>query len=143
MRRWMFVIGVVACSGEEPATCDGGGEPMIELGTGEAEAFAPYTDGDTFDGSSSGLRVSLWTSGLDTTQPITTVIRISADGSPTADSIAQLSYSCDDAVGNGWQQVTAALPGEAVDGSALSITISTTDANQVNAQASLTGTLSL
>lgn len=140
MRLWIIGLGCVACSGE-PATCDGGGEPAIEAGMGGADAFVPFGDGDTLEGSSTGLQLDLWTTGLDTTQAVTTVVRISADGGPTQDSIAQLTYNCDEGVGHGWTRVTAALPAEAADGSALDVSISATDAARTNASLELSGTL--
>lgn len=142
MRLGALVL-VMACNGGGGGTCDGGGDPFLEVGTGSRDAFAPLQDGDTLEGSGSAIEFSLVTTGLDTTQPITTVVRISADGGATTDSVAQLTYQCSQDVGTGWQSVTASLPSEASDGSALAITVSTTDALRTNAAQELSGTLSL
>ena len=133
---------LLACSGD-PATCDGGGDPALEIGEGNRDSFVAFPDGGTYEGSNNTIDLALWTTGLDTTQAITTVVRISVDGGATTDSIAALTYQCAEASGNGWTSATALLPPAAADGSAVRIQVSATDHLSTNATLVLEGTLAL
>lgn len=134
---------LLACKTVELATCDGGGEPALEVGEGPRDGFAAYADGGTYEGSGNAIDLAFWTTGLDTTEPISTVVRISVDGGSTTDSIAQLTYQCAEATGNGWTSASALLPPAAVDGSSIRIQVSATDHLSTNAALVLEGTLAL
>jgi hypothetical protein len=143
--RWASLV-LVACAGaEEPpedegTPCEGAGEPVLELGAGGREGFAPFQDGDTLvvqqdGGGRYGLQVDLSTTGLDTTAPLTTFLRFSfGDETATTDVGAALTMQCTDP-GPAWYSVFAPLDDSLqdaaavaeLDGLALLLTGTTTD----------------
>lgn len=160
MNRWWMtaaLVALVACGGEEapgePATCDGGGAPSLALGDGGRTDFTPLGDGasipiESYNGSYV-VYIELWTSGLDTTDPMTVVVRTSVDGGPTADALGQQQLLCDEEIGNGWTGVWAPLPGDlqteaaaqAADGAPVVITATVTDALGTTVSTELSGAL--
>ncbi|MCB9674614.1 MAG: hypothetical protein H6737_05815 [Alphaproteobacteria bacterium] len=139
--RILPVIALVACSPDlGPPTCEGGGAPLVEVGDGGQTAFVAFGDGATIPTRNTPAQadLELWTSGLVTTAGITAVVRIAADGGPTEDSLATLTFVCAD-TGNGWTNVLAALPASAVSGSSLSIDVTLTDSVGTTASTSIEG----
>lgn len=159
-RWWMTVglVGLVACGGEEepvePATCDGGGAPSLELGDGGRSDFLAYGDGASIPiesyNDSYTVYIELWTAGLDTAEPVTAVVRTSVDGGSTKDGTALLQLLCDDEVGNGWTGVWAPLPddlqseaaAQAADGAPVVITATVTDTAGTTVSTEISGSLS-
>ncbi len=160
MARWMWVMAaLVACSGDdgemvEPGTCDGGGPVSLELGEGGRSDFVAWSDGDLLIaedfGGTFSVYVELFTSGLDTREPVTAVVRMSVDGGPTTDAIGQQQLQCDEEVGNGWTGVFAPLPDElqdagsveAAEGAPVVLTATLTDVDGEAATAEISGVLS-
>ena len=136
----LLVLGCTPDAG--PPTCDGGGATTLELGDGGRNAFVPFSGGDTIPtrGEPAGLDLDLWTSGIDTSQPVTAVVRASVDGGPTEDSLASLTLTCADS-GNGWTNVLATLGAGAAPGSTVSIESTVTDWTGVTASTSIEGVL--
>jgi len=136
MRRWLGIALMVGCA-EEPATCEGGGEPTLEIGGGGRDAFVPFSDGDAVPLSGGAAQLDLWTAGLDTTSQVTGVVRIDAGGG-SQDSIAGLTLLCGEP-GYGWVRVLAALPAGATSGTQLDVSATLTDATGTAANATFTG----
>ena len=129
MRLILACLLVAGCETPEefgPSTCEGGGEPRIEIGTGGRNSFVGFEPGQSVRERNNGLTMDLFTSGLNVLEPVTTVVRIAADGGGTEDSLASVSYQCTDS-GNGWTTVIANLPQNTNDGSILSIDVVATD----------------
>ena len=128
----------------DPATCAGGGAPLLELGDGGRSAFVAFADGVALPTSTNGLTLEMQTSGIDTTQNVTAVVRIAADGGPSEDSIAALSLQCEsaaDGTGFGWAGVIASLPASTVEGSAIDIEAVITDWRGITATTSLSASV--
>jgi len=140
----LIALVLLGCETESygPPTCDGGGEPLLELGDGGRNAFAPHGPGAVLPtrGDPIGLDLDLWTSGIDTTQPVTAVVRISVAGGPTEDSLASLTLICADS-GNGWTNVLATLPSGSASGTDVAVEAVLTDWTGVSVTAQLDGTL--
>jgi len=156
----LAALVAVGCAGDEPApaaaepaSCDGGGEPMVELGDGGQSDFQAFSDGVTVPidevGGAYGVSTELWSSGVDVTSPVTVVVKVSVDGGPTTDAVGQRNMQCNDDVGNGWDSVFAPLPdhlqtaaaAEGASGSEVTITAVITDADGESASGEVTGTL--
>lgn len=140
MRVGILVLGLAACAGDEeegygPATCDGGGEPLIEIGSGGQLGFEPYAAGEVIevrpDGST--IETQLWTSGLDTNDSMTVSIRTSIGGGASKDSLATFTLVCNDEEGRGWLSAFPALPDGAADGDIVKIVATATDAQETSA----------
>ncbi len=141
MRKLWLSCFLVACGPEEVADdvteCAGAGEPTITLGTGSLSAFVAFQDGDSVAVTEDGVQLALLTTGLDTSSPVTAVLKVGIDGE-NADAIASLSLQCP-AEGPGWIQVVAALPAgvDPATASGLTLTLDAvaTDARDVTASA--------
>jgi hypothetical protein len=138
--RWMgwLVAGSVACNGagEEgfgPATCDGGGEPLLEAGVGGQLNFEAFGDGDLVPVRADGetIEVQLYTSGIDTTDSVTVVIKTSVGGGTTRDSINSFTLVCNDDEGRGWLGAYPFLPATAKDGDTITLSATVTDSSSV------------
>ncbi|MEZ4318873.1 MAG: hypothetical protein R3F61_15265 [Myxococcota bacterium] len=141
--RHLPLLVLAACAPDYgPPTCEGGGEPGLELGDGGRMAFVPFEDGGVLPtrGTPPGADIDLWTTGLDVGQGITAIVRIAADGGPTEDSLATLVFSCAD-TGNGWTNVLAQLPASAVSGSNVTVEAVLTDVNATTVTAMFEGVL--
>ena len=140
----MVVLGL-ACAGDEaddgfgPATCDGGGEPLIELGSGGQLGFEPYADGEQVPVRPDGetVEVQLWTSGLDTTESMIVTVRTAINGGESRDSTASFTLVCPEEEGRGWLTVYPYLPVEAADGDRVTVTATATDAQETSASGSV------
>ena len=137
---WIVALGLVACAGEEeggfgPPTCDGGGEPLIELGSGGQLGFEPYAAGELVPVRPDGetIEVQLWTSGLDTNDSMTVSIRTSIGGGPSRDSLATFNLVCNEEDGRGWLSAFPFLPEGAADGDVVTVVATATDANSTSA----------
>ena len=133
--RWTALVMLAACAGEEvegygPATCDGGGEPIVEIGDGGQLDFAPFTDNDTVDLRSDGsIEVQLFTSGLDTSNTVTVSIRTSIGGGTTRDSLSSFNLVCNDDIGHGWLGAYPGLPDGVQAGDVVDVVATVTDAS--------------
>jgi len=155
-----MVLALAACGGDdgeaatpvEPGTCDGGGTLMVELGDGGRSDFAPFADGVELpiitSGGVVGLQTEYWTSGLDTTAgSMTVVARVSVDGGPTSDGIAQRNLLCDDEVGYGWDSIVVPVDDDVADdpdgaeGLPFVLTVVVTDANGTSATGEVSGVI--
>ncbi len=137
---------LAACTTTAPPTCDGGGDPLLEIGDGGRDDFMAFADGVTLGttGSPPGVNLQLQTSGLDTTQNVTAVVRIAADGGPTEDNLAALSLQCEsaaDGTGFGWASVIATIPSSAGAGSSLQIDATITDWRGISATTGLSANI--
>lgn len=114
-------LALVGCAGDtttdggptELTACEGAGAPSVEVGQGSRDDFVPYGEGDdleiTQDGAGQyGFSLDLLTEGLDTTEAMTTVVRLTLGNDPSDDFIASLVLQCPDE-GPGWTSVFAAL----------------------------------
>lgn len=141
--RALGVLGLggmaLGCAPDEPPSCDGGGTLSVELGDGGRQAFVPFSDGDDLPLNGDRLSVDLWTSGLDTTAPVTASVRVDAGGA-SEDSLAALTLVCSDD-GHGWAGVLAALPVGAGAGTTVTVRAALTDAAGETAVGELTGIL--
>ena len=124
-----------ACSGEDqgdlygPPSCDGGGEPLVEIGSGGQLGFEPYADGDLVPVRADGetIEVQLWTSGIDTTDSVLVTIRTSLDGGASKDSSSTFTMVCDEDSGHGWLGAYPFLPDGAEDGDLVTVVATVTD----------------
>ena len=151
MRTWVAAwmgLGTLGCTGDgettdttTPATaCEGSGDPVVELGTGGLSGFAAWNDGDTVaiedDGTGRfGYFADLLTTGVDTTAPVTTLIRFTVGDDTTSEDVgATLSFQCPNE-GPGWAGVFVPLDEAmqdatavaALEGEALGVTALVTD----------------
>jgi hypothetical protein len=155
MRGWV-AIALVGCGKDEvsdPATCDGGGTPGLELGDGGQLAFAPWSAGDAVPITQQGdygFVVQLHTTGLDTTATVVSFVRFAIGAETTTTDVGgSLTFQCLDD-GTGWTQVFATLGDDrqaasqvaALDGEALHLTVTATDQAGDEADQSLELTLS-
>jgi hypothetical protein len=134
-----------ACAGDdgtEPpleTDCEGSGDPLVEVGSGGASGFQPFTDGTAVDiqlrGVEYGFVFDIRTAGLDTTASMSTLVRYRLGAETTTeDLLANLNLQCGDE-GTGWAQVFASLPDDAqdeasamaLDGEAVALSVSLTD----------------
>jgi len=125
MRSMLLVFA--ACAEkvvEADATeCEGAGEPALEIGTGGIASFDVWSDGtsvEVLEGDE--IRVELLTTGLDTTGPVSVVIRMDTGGA-SDDALSSVSLQCP-SEGPGWVALLAPLPG---DGDELTLTATATD----------------
>ncbi len=130
--RWMLALGtLVPCAGDEdPVTtlppaataCEGAGEPAVWVGSGGASGFSEFAAGtvvQVVDSGTYGFSFDLLSEGLDTTAPISTLVRYSVgDATETQDLIANLNLQCGDE-GTGWTQVFATVPDAFQDASTI------------------------
>jgi hypothetical protein len=121
--------------------CQPDTDPVLELGTGGLSAFTPFAGGDSValevDGSGAwGLYVDLLAAGLDTTEPVIAMLRLSLGDDPaTRDVGARLAMQCPDA-GPGWAGVLVPFDEselEEIDGVTLHLTGLLTDWTGVTA----------
>jgi hypothetical protein len=133
-------VGLSACTGDEPGgaygppTCDGGGEPLIEIGSGGQLGFEPFAAGELVPVRPDGetIEVQLWTSGLDTTDSMIVTIRTSIAGGASKDSTASFTLVCNDEEGRGWLGAYPFLPDEAEDGDLVTVVATATDGTDVS-----------
>ena len=109
------LLALVACGPADPedtlAQCEGGDAPSLSLGEGGLAAFVPWEDGvevPVVDQGGLGIAFQLLSTGLDTSAPVSAVIRMAVDGNQ-GDSIASLSLQCP-SEGPGWISAFATLP---------------------------------
>lgn len=154
----LLAFGLVGCAGEdgeataaEPGTCDGGGTLSVELGDGGRNDFMAFSDGEVLPVEQAGfygVGVELWTSGLNTTESVTLVARLSVDGGPATPATALRNLLCDDEVGYGWDSIVTPFDDDyqsdpaSVDGLPYELTVVITDTDGETATGELTGTLS-
>lgn len=119
MRSVPAILLLGACAGKEGDTgattaCGGEGDPTLLLGTGSRDAFVELADGETVallqSGDQLAVSLSLLTTGLDTSEPVTAVVNVTVEGH-TGNAIASLSLQCP-SEGPGWVSVTAPLPND-------------------------------
>lgn len=143
-KAWITMVAAVAlsaCTGEEPGegygppTCDGGGEPLIEIGSGGQLGFEPYAAGELVPVRTDGetIEVQLWTSGLDTTDSMIVTIRTSIDGGESKDSTASFTLVCNEDEGQGWLGAYPFLPNGFADGDIVTVVATATDGHDVSA----------
>lgn len=130
------------CTAADPPTCEGGGAPLLELGDGGRTDFEAFADGVALPttGSPAGVNLEMQTSGIDTTQGVSVVVRVAADGGPSEDNLAVLSFQCAsaaDGTGFGWANAIATIPADATPGSALTIDAVATDWRGITATTTL------
>ncbi len=141
MRKLGISILLAACGPEEVVDegteCEGAGEPTLTLGTGSLSTFVAFEDGDSVAVTDAGVQLALLTTGLDTTSPVTAVLKVGIGGD-NADAIASLSLQCPEE-GPGWIQVVAGLPAgvdaASVSGMTLTLDGVATDGREVTASA--------
>jgi hypothetical protein len=131
----VVALGVmVACSGDDvvdegPATCDGGGPLLVEVGSGGQLDFVPFADGDEATlRVDETIEVQLLTSGLDTTDSVTVSVRTSIGGGTTRDSLNTFNLVCSDDTGRGWLGAYPFVPEGAVAGDRVLVVATVTDA---------------
>jgi hypothetical protein len=120
----VFALGAIAgCATDEPtetlSQCEGGDAPTLQIGEGGLASFTPWQDGqevEVVDQGDLGVSLQLLSTGLDTTEPVSAVIRVTTLGSD-GDAIANLSLQCP-SEGPGWISVFAPLPSAVQDGGA-------------------------
>lgn len=141
MRPAALLFALAACTGDatELPPCEGGGDPSVAVGSGGADGFEPWTDGDEVAIVMSGrygFRMDLSTQGLDTTSPMTLLVRFTLDGeTESQDAGATLTFSCD-GEGPGWAGMFVPLGDEhqteptasSLDGVGFSMSASLVDA---------------
>lgn len=128
MRAELAILGLLAlgCSEDAPVDgdsedtdvvdpCAGVGEGTLELGSGGRAGFQPFEDGEAValqqDASGWGLRLELLTTGLDTTEAATSVVRVRFEpGAPTEDYLGKVMLQCDPEEGIAWIAVHAPIP---------------------------------
>lgn len=144
-----FLAVLAGCGPEdEPVdtatACEGGGDPTITLGTGSSSDFVAFEDGDVVALSNGGVALAILTTGLDTREPVTAVLKVAIDGE-NADAVASLALQCP-SDGPGWIQVVAPLPAALQDadpatlsGMTLTLDAVATDARDVTASADPVG----
>lgn len=122
---------LLAACGNGPPTCTGGGPLHAEIGERVGDDFRAFSEGDAIpvrqDGGSDALRLDYEIGGLDTTSPVTVVVRIAVDGGSTEDFLASASLDCTEgepATYRAW----AAFPGGLESGQDLRIQSAFTDA---------------
>lgn len=152
---WAGCIAVAAglgCDGDtepvetdsERTACEGGGAPTLELGLGGRSAFVPFDTGDdieiTQDGAGAyGFGFELLTTGLDTTESVNAVLRVTVGTDPVQDFIALFNLQCDEDLGVAWVATFTPLDdplqdpvlAEALVGQPVLIDVSLSDARQV------------
>jgi hypothetical protein len=95
-----------------PDLCTGWGEPVVEVGQGSLLAFEPYVDGDgvqltTGPYGDLGFSLNLLTTGFDTRDDMSAVLRLDVDGT-AQDYLSLVIMNCP-VSGPGWVQVHAPL----------------------------------
>ena len=138
-KAWNGMVAALllgACSGDDqgdvygPPTCDGGGEPIVEIGSGGQLGFEPYGNGELVPVRADGetIEVQLWTSGIDTTDSVLVTIRTSIGGGASKDSSSTFTMVCNEDDGHGWLGAFPFLPDEAADGDIVAVVATVTDA---------------
>jgi hypothetical protein len=141
MRPAAWWVVLAGCTGDttELPPCEGGGDPAVAVGSGGADAFEPWDDGDEVEIVMSGrygFRMDLSTQGLDTTSPMTLLVRFTLDGeTESQDAGATLTFTCD-GDGPGWAGMFVPMGDDhqteqavaALDGVTFALTASLVDA---------------
>ncbi len=109
---------VTGDTGGDPGLCLGDGDPRVRIGTGGLLAFDPYDDGErvpiVVGGSGElGVRLDLLSEGLDTTENMNVILRVSVDGDGSVPAVSEeylalVRMQCP-VPGPGWIQVFAVL----------------------------------
>ena len=128
-------LWLAGCGGEDgeategPASCDGGGPLLVEIGSGGLRGFEPFADGDAIGLSAQQtVNLELLTSGIDTAANATVVIRADIGGAARGGA-ASYQLQCDDALGNGWLGAQVLVPEDAVAGDTLHVVAVVTGAD--------------
>lgn len=133
-----------ACSPTE-STCSGGGDPSVAIGVEEVVGeFVPYEDGDPVpvaDDGGPGLEFAFEIGGLDASEPVGVVLRLSRPGEGTTDYLANANLRCTDP---GPARYGASAPWPAtwpepslLDGTPITVGAVFTDVHGVSAEVSI------
>jgi hypothetical protein len=150
MTRWMALglLGAVACDegGTELTACEGAGAPDLFVGDGGADEFLPWEEGQAIPITQSGnwgFRIELQSRGLDTTSPVSVLVRFTVgDETETQDAAAMVTFQCSGET-PGWAGLFVPLDDEdqseagaaALSGQAFHLTASAVDAADDDATA--------
>lgn len=144
MRRAWILVLLAACDDEPVPTdltlCEGAGDPSVQVGEGTLTGFSAWGDGDrvTVDqdgGGVWGFQLSLLTEGLDSTAPVSTLVRYTIGGGTTTEDVAaNLSLQCPNE-GSAWAGVRVPLDDTlqdaatvaGLDGASLDLSVTMTD----------------
>jgi len=140
---WLTPLWACTTSEELPP-CEGGGTPSAQIGEDADGGFLAFQDGDDLlvsddGGATYGFWFDYRLTGLDTSQPVTVVLRLSFDGGSSNDYLAQANLSCQDP-GPARYSAFAALPSqyqsapEALDGHSAEVDSVFTDGRGVSAE---------
>lgn len=102
MTRWgwlaVLALGCDGGEGTELSACEGAGDPEVAVGDGGADAFSAWEGGQEVpivQSGSWGFRIELQSRGLDTTSPMTLLVRFLVAGdTETQDAGATVTFQC-------------------------------------------------